>query len=160
MLSGFSRGGKVRLAVILSSLAFGIIHMIPQQVFNATLLGIVLGMICIRTRSLLPGIVFHLLHNSLMILRGTNAKVVPHDGIWNWLFRYSEGDGGLRYQPALLCLASLAAIGLLHRLTRQVEDTETPDSTVVEAAGEPDRKAQSMQEAEVAAGHHTPVGVS
>lgn len=119
ILSGFSRDGKVRVAVILSSLAFGIIHMIPQQVFNAALLGIVLGMICIRSRSLLPGVAFHLLYNSLAILHSHFGGQVTDNGIWHWLFRHEHGL--LRYQPALLCLAALAAIGLLHRLTRYPE---------------------------------------
>src|SRR5207253_2183781 len=35
MLSGFGRRGRVALAVGLSSIAFGMMHMIPQQVFNA-----------------------------------------------------------------------------------------------------------------------------
>ena len=119
ILSGFSRGGKAGLAVALSSLAFGIIHMIPQQVFNAALLGVVLGMMCIRSRSLIPGIAFHFVYNSLAILRGRYGASVSDEGIWGWLFRH-DGDL-LRYQPALLCLASLAAIGLLHRLTRHPE---------------------------------------
>lgn len=122
MLSGFSRGGKVRLAVILSSLAFGIIHMIPQQVFNAALLGIILGMICVRSRSLLPGIAFHFIYNSLAILHGRMGSEVNDTGIWTWLFRHDQGT--LRYQPVLLCLAALAAIGLLHRLTRHPEEPE------------------------------------
>jgi sodium transport system permease protein len=116
MLSGFSRTGKVSLAVTLSSLAFGVIHMIPQQVFNASLLGIVLGIMCIRSRSLLPGVAFHFVNNVLAILHGRMGSSVPETGIWSWLFRHS--DGILRYQPALLCLAALAAIALLHRLTR------------------------------------------
>ncbi|MEI8382896.1 MAG: ABC transporter permease subunit/CPBP intramembrane protease [Planctomycetota bacterium] len=119
ILSGFSRSGKTGLAVALSSLAFGIIHMIPQQVFNAALLGIVLGMMCVRSRSLIPGIAFHFVYNTLAILHGRIGAQVYDDGIWAWLFRHQ--DGMLRYQPALLCLASLAAIGLLHRLTRHPE---------------------------------------
>jgi sodium transport system permease protein len=133
MLSGFSRGGKIGLAVTLSSLAFGIIHMIPQQVFNASLLGIILGMMCIRSRSLLPGIAFHFVNNLLAILHGRVGAAIPDTGIWSWLFRH--GDGMLRYQPALLCLAALAAIALLHRLTRhpriQTEETApNVDSTL------------------------------
>ncbi|MDB5347250.1 MAG: Abortive infection protein [Schlesneria sp.] len=133
MLSGFSRAGKISLAVTLSSLAFGIIHMIPQQVFNASLLGIILGMMCIRSRSLLPGIAFHFVNNVLAILHGRIGETMPDTGIWSWLFRHS--DGMLRYQPALLCLAALAAIALLHRLTRHpriqtVETAPNVDSTL------------------------------
>lgn len=133
MLSGFSRAGKISLAVTLSSLAFGVIHMIPQQVFNASLLGIILGMMCIRSRSLLPGIAFHFVNNVLAILHGRMGNMMPDTGIWSWLFRH--GDGMLRYQPALLCLAALAAIALLHRLTRHprfqtAENATNVDSTL------------------------------
>ena len=114
LLAGFRRLGRVRLAIVLSSLAFGIIHMIPHQVFNATLLGLVLGAMCVRTRSLLPGIVFHFVYNSLGILHDRYGNWVPTDHVWGILFR-SE-DGALRYQPTLLCLLAVICIGLLYRL--------------------------------------------
>lgn len=143
ILSGFGRAGKVGLAVVLSSLAFGIIHMIPQQVFNAALLGIILGMMCVRSRSLIPGIAFHFVYNSLAILHGRMGEKVSGDGIWGWLFRQQEGM--LRYQPALLCLAALAAIGLLHRLTRHPEDPEATGDVAWPADGlnEPSRSTAS-----------------
>jgi sodium transport system permease protein len=120
ILSGFSRAGKVGLAVTLSSLAFGIIHMIPQQVFNAALLGLILGMMCVKSRSLIPGIAFHFVYNSLGLLHGKFGSSVQSDGVWAWLFRHDNGL--LRYQPALLCLMALAAIALLHRLTMGQSD--------------------------------------
>ncbi|MBS0202974.1 MAG: CPBP family intramembrane metalloprotease [Planctomycetes bacterium] len=136
MLSGFSRGGKVSLAVALSSLAFGIIHMIPQQVFNAALLGVVLGMMCVRSRSLLPGIAFHLIYNAMGVLHGPLGSRISDEGIWSWLFRHDQG--ALRYQPVLLCLAALAAIGLLHRLTRHPNAHAT--------AGKPDPMSDDGQQ--------------
>ena len=39
ILSGLARGNRLGMAVIVSSLMFGIVHMIPQQAFNAALLG-------------------------------------------------------------------------------------------------------------------------
>jgi sodium transport system permease protein len=123
LLSGFRRSGKVGLAIAMSSLTFGIIHMIPQQVFNAALLGIVLGTICVRSRSLLPGMAFHFVYNALAVLHGRVGDTVPDSDIWAWIFRHQEG--ALRYQPALLCLAALAAIGLLNRLTRHPNIADT-----------------------------------
>jgi len=147
LLSGFSRAGKTGLAIVLSSLAFGIIHMIPQQVFNAALLGIILGTMCVRSRSLLPGVLFHLVYNSLAILHGRFGEQVSDVGIWGWLFRHE--DDALRYQPAMLCLAALAAIGLLHRLTRGTDestgqtiantdqDNREPQQTLAKCQAEP-----------------------
>ena len=154
ILSGFSRAGKTGLAVTLSSLAFGIIHMIPQQVFNAAMLGVVLGMMCIRSRSLIPGIAFHFVYNSLAILHGRYGAGLSNEyneRIWAWLFR--QQDGMLRYQPALLCLAALAAIGLLHRLTRNPEFAPQVESNVCPADGPP------ADEPQIVVGHRTPVGV-
>src|SRR5205823_2985919 len=53
VLTGFSRNGRTGIAISLSAIAFGVMHMIPQQVFNATLLGLVLGLIAARSGSLL-----------------------------------------------------------------------------------------------------------
>ena len=127
LLSGFRRSGKVGVAIALSSLTFGIIHMIPQQVFNAALLGVALATICVRSRSLLPGVVFHFIYNALAVLHGRAGDTVPDTNVWAWLFRHQ--DGALRYQPALLCLAALAAIGLLHRLTRHPNIADDLDTT-------------------------------
>ena len=141
LLSGLKRRGKVGVAIALSSLAFGIIHMIPQQVFNAALLGVVLGAICVRSRSIFPGMVFHFLYNTLAVLHGRVGGQVPDDGFFGWFFRHEASSvagevGALRYEPVLLCLASLAAISLLHRLTNHPKILEEWDLP-------PDRSAAS-----------------
>ena len=128
LLSGFRRLGRVRMAVILSSCAFGIIHMIPTQVFNATILGVVLGAMCVRTRSLFPGIVFHFVYNSLALLHSRYGKVLPTENLWNFFFRWEEDS--LRYQPAFLCLLSILCIGLLRRLLQPVMAEDGQDSPV------------------------------
>ena len=54
-------------AIVASALIFGVIHMNPVQVVYATLLGLVLGWIYYRTRSLLPVIAGHVLNNSVAV---------------------------------------------------------------------------------------------
>lgn len=125
LLAGFRRLGRVKLAIVLSSCAFGIIHMIPHQVFNATLLGIVLGAMCVRNRSIFPGIVFHLFYNALGILHDRLGASVPTDGAWRFFFRWE--DSALRYQPALLLLLSILSIGLLHRLLKPSKHSDEHD---------------------------------
>ena len=117
LLSGFRRSGKIGVAIALSSLSFGMIHMIPQQVFNAALLGVVLGTICVRSGSLFLGIGFHFLYNALAILHGRLGGQIPDAGLYGWLFRHEAGV--LRYQPGLLCMTTLAGMALIHRLTRR-----------------------------------------
>ena len=128
LLSGFRQSGRATLAVLLSSFTFGIIHMIPQQVFNAMLLGIVLGMMCVRTGSVLPGSIYHFIHNSLSVLHDRFGGTVPADHVWSYFIR--QEDQALRYQPGLLGILFLVAIGLLYGLLRPVKNSngiEMPD---------------------------------
>jgi len=73
ILSGLEREHRIRSAILLSALMFGFLHVLLslfQQLFNATLLGIVLGLLAVRSRSILPGIVFHFLNNTLAVAMG------------------------------------------------------------------------------------------
>lgn len=69
---------KPWIAIIISSLIFGVVHMNPAQIPFAFLLGILFGWLYYRTGSLLPGIIGHVLNNSVatinMILYG-NATI-------------------------------------------------------------------------------------
>jgi sodium transport system permease protein len=55
--------------VIASSLLFGLFHEIlfPGRFLASTFLGLVLGWIRLRTRSVIPGIVLHATHNGLLL---------------------------------------------------------------------------------------------
>jgi sodium transport system permease protein len=105
ILRGMSRGGRALLAVGFSSLAFGIMHMIPQQVFNTTLMGLVMGLLAIRSRSIFPSVAFHFMNNALGVAHGRLSAA--------WLDRLPENpfvlmdDGNLRYgwPTLLICLA-------------------------------------------------------
>lgn len=111
LLSGFRRTGRTALAVALSSLLFGIMHLIPQQVFNAALLGLVLGYIAVRTDSLLPGVAFHFCYNAMEVVRHRFGSTMPVDGGWGLLF--SRDGQSLQYEPLLLVLCGISAAVLL-----------------------------------------------
>ncbi len=70
--------GKPWMAILISSLIFGIVHMNPAQIPFAFLLGMMFGWLYYRTGSLLPGIIGHVLNNSIatvsMIVYG-NATI-------------------------------------------------------------------------------------
>ena len=55
-------------AIIIASLIFGIVHMNPAQIPFAFLVGTMFGWLYYRTGSLLPGIVGHVLNNSIATL--------------------------------------------------------------------------------------------
>lgn len=52
-------------AILVSSLIFGVVHMNPAQIPFAFLLGMMFGWLYYRTGSLLPGIIGHVLNNSV-----------------------------------------------------------------------------------------------
>lgn len=70
ILSGLGNGRPAWRAIVEQALLFGLIHAVlslSQQFFNAALLGLLLGLVAIRTGSLLPGVVFHAINNGLTI---------------------------------------------------------------------------------------------
>lgn len=116
MLSGLGRRGRVLLAVVLSSAAFGVMHMIPQQVFNASLIGLVIGALAVRSNSLLPCMAFHFVNNALAIVHGRYAKALPESGWFN-SFVWIE-DGSLRYRWPTLAICIGLAVPILVWLFR------------------------------------------
>ncbi len=55
-------------AIVLSGLVFGVFHINPAQVVGACFIGFLLGWLYYRTRSLWPGILVHVLNNSLAVV--------------------------------------------------------------------------------------------
>ena len=77
ILSGLEHQHRTRSAILLSALMFGFLHVLLslfQQLFNATLLGIVLGLLAVRSRSIVPGLIFHFLNNAIAVSQGFLAK--------------------------------------------------------------------------------------
>src|SRR5207253_10340242 len=82
VLRGLHHGFRPRNAVLLSSFFFALFHLNVFLFLPTFFLGVVLGLLTVRSRSLLPAISFHLLHNSVLI------GLIP-------LSQYSEGLPGL-----------------------------------------------------------------
>jgi sodium transport system permease protein len=63
-----------RQAILLSAVLFGLFHVIAksalavERMLPSTIIGIVLGWVCWRWRSLWPGIVLHALHNGILAM--------------------------------------------------------------------------------------------
>ena len=127
ILSGLEHGHKARGAIVMSALLFGFMHALVslyQQLFNATLLGLVLGLLAVRSRSLLPGIVFHVINNGLAVLSGTllewtSSTVQTPSGprVVSWLFRETDPEK-VTYHYWIVGLGALATLLLLTRLRR------------------------------------------
>ena len=126
ILSGFGSGGRTGVAIVLSSITFGLIHMVPQQVFNASLLGMVLGLIAVRSKSLFPGIAFHLCFNSLAVFHGLASADLSEsrpDWLDNDLISWfvSCPNDTLRYNFLTLMTCAGAAFLMIRWLINQGE---------------------------------------
>lgn len=124
MLSGLGRHGRTWLAIILSSLAFGVMHMIPQQVFNAALLGIVLGIVATRSQSLWPAVAFHLVFNSLALMHGRIGRQFGAD-LPPSLFYSVDDHGQILYQSPTLLIAGIVFGGCLWLITKNGEPADS-----------------------------------
>ena len=125
ILSGLERGHSMRTAIVMSALLFGFMHVFVslfQQLFNATLLGLLLGLFAVRSRSILPGIVFHLINNSLGVLLGILLKNPGSNRIASWLYR--DTVQGLYHLP-MLVLGSIISVWLVSRLIPRGKAIET-----------------------------------
>ncbi len=116
ILSGLARGGRLAIAVGISSVMFGIIHMIPQQAFNAALLGLVLGLLAIYSRSLFPAMAFHFCNNALATFYATDASQFKTDGV----FLSRHPDGQLSYEAPLLVLCGIVGMLLIIHMIKVV----------------------------------------
>jgi sodium transport system permease protein len=83
--------------------------MIPEQVFNTALLGLVLGMLAIRSNSLFPCIVFHFVNNALAVFHG-RFGVECYDRLPPSLFFVEEGSLRYRWPTLVVCVAIAAPL--------------------------------------------------
>ena len=102
------QGGRLR-AVIVSAIMFGISHGVLQQSIAATIMGLLLGWIALRTGSVLPCILIHITNNSLSV---SMERILNSN--WqgaSWFLRQS--DAGPEYQPMWIAMSLGIALTLL-----------------------------------------------
>ena len=133
ILSGFRHLGHRWRAIALSAVFFGLAHtVILQQSLLACLLGIVLGLLAVQTGSLLPGVLFHLVHNSLVLVLSRSAPL--------WLDRWPilrkcvsvDPDGGVSYSWPVIVAGSLVAAVLLAWFLR-LSSPKSPEEELEDA---------------------------
>src|SRR5262249_11489354 len=141
ILSGLEHQHRTRSAILLSALMFGFLHVLMslfQQLFNATLLGIVLGLLAVRSRSILPGILFHFLNNAMGVARGILLEKAGDAPIVGWIYR-SPSDG--LYHGGWVALGVVLSCGLLYSLWKRkpvpVGEAEAGPVPVDSAESEP-----------------------
>jgi len=109
ILTGLRRRFRPGMAVLVSSFLFALYHFNVFQFVPSFVLGLVLGILAVRSGSILPGILFHLLHNGLLL----GLVVLELHGVGNGNV---TGRGFSRL--ALVVLSSSLAVLIFGRLVR------------------------------------------
>ncbi len=117
ILSGFRKRGRDGIAILFSAILFGVMHMIPQQAFNAALLGLVIGLLAVRSGSIFPCMLFHLVNNSLGVMHGHLGQLREKYDLAKQLTIKSGMD--IHYPLWLVGIAFLLACFLLWLLARK-----------------------------------------
>jgi sodium transport system permease protein len=116
ILSGWQRSYRTWAAIVVSAFAFGIIHMIPQQVFNAILLGLVIGLLAVRSGSLIPGVIFHFLFNGAQVMLFRSKAGIEASDLAKWL------DSSMVAQVGILSVCGLISVYLVAWMLRSKSD--------------------------------------
>lgn len=108
------------VGLVVSALLFGVIHIVPVQVVNAFVVGLILGYVYLRTRSLLSVIIIHAVNNAIayatMALFGDAANVTLRDVVpSDWLYWVIYG------LSALVCLWALVRLCVVLRDNTEIE---------------------------------------
>jgi sodium transport system permease protein len=135
ILSGLRRLGHKRQAILISAIFFGMAHSILQQSLIAGLLGLIIGYLAVQTGSLLPGVLFHMTHNSLALLAG---KLTPQCLVDYPALRYlvhnvgSAGQEEYMFHSPIVALGGLAAIAILVCF-RHIPYSRSPEEALQDA---------------------------
>ncbi len=111
ILSGMEALRNKWQAILLTSLLFGIAHGVIQQSMITFVVGVVLGVIAIQTRSIIPCILFHCVHNSMAVLiSSTSRSVVESSPV---LSRILVSEDGVNFQYGILPGILMSIVGLM-----------------------------------------------
>jgi sodium transport system permease protein len=114
ILSGLRRMGHMWGAIVISALFFGLAHGILQQSIGATVIGIVIGYVAVKTGSLLPGMVYHAVHNGLSVMLGRlSPEVMENLPLLRLVLEPGAEPGEFIYRWPVALVALAVAGGLI-----------------------------------------------
>jgi sodium transport system permease protein len=76
------RTGTTRAAVLTSSTIFAVIHLSVFRFFPTFLLGLAMALLVVRTRSLLPAMLYHMTYNGIAVLWGERLEELSAGLLW------------------------------------------------------------------------------
>jgi sodium transport system permease protein len=119
-------------AIGLSSLLFALYHMNVFQAVPAFLLGVVLGVLAVWSGSVLPGVLFHLIYNGVLI----GVALLPRMG-------YTDESVPLQalFDPLSTLAFTGLALGVLMTLSRRIAPREPSPSPLLQLVGQQTKQA-------------------
>jgi len=132
ILSGFRHLGHKRRAILYSALLFGIAHGVLQQSLIASLVGMVLGYVAVQGGSILPCMVFHLCHNTLILASSRITPAMLPDWPLLRAFAAPADNGGCLFTWPTIVTGAMAAFLLLAWFSR-LSGGKSPEESLTEA---------------------------
>ncbi len=122
ILSGLRKSLGTAGGILMTSVLFGIVHSVIQQSLGAIPLGVVLGIVAVRTGSLVPCVIFHAVYNGGQVFSDRCSEVIhgfaADLGVSRVVFT-EIGPGQLGYATPIVILGGIAALVLLWGLGRR-----------------------------------------
>jgi sodium transport system permease protein len=145
ILSGLRRLGNPKRAILFSAIFFGISHgMGIQQAISATLVGLVIGFICVRTGSIFPGMAYHAVHNAAAaLLLEWGARQILRNPPWEWVAKVETVDEMsmiVSYHPLVITGGIVIAGFILRQMAKlpmQLSDEEELAAAIDERRDQP-----------------------
>ncbi len=103
---------SVWMAIFISAVFFAVVHLNPAQMPHAILVGMILGWLFVRTRSIIPGLVLHCINNGMTFVMTWSCPDLKMD---DDLLTYFGGDAQMMYGTILVSVAVMSlAVWQLH----------------------------------------------
>ena len=132
ILSGLRHTGHKWRAILLSALFFAVTHQLLQQSISAFIFGIILAYIAVQTGSIWPGMLIHLIHNTLLwVQEQFQADLAA--------FEKNHSTAAAWIEWSTLFVAAFATLGILawfSRLRYQRTEEEAVEEAIEHEAAE------------------------
>lgn len=112
--------GRHWVAIAISALIFGIVHFNLPQGIHAFLIGLLLGWMYYRTRSIIPGIVFHWINNTVSYIM---VNLMPQCADGKLVDLFNGNERMVIYAVLFSMLIFLPSIFQLNIRMRKAKDT-------------------------------------
>lgn len=95
ILSGLQRLHRPGIAIVVSAVLFGITHGLLQQSIVASFVGVILGLLALKTGSLIPCIVYHATHNIITLqIPLMSSHSIEQSRLLSFIFSIKKNSAG------------------------------------------------------------------